>query len=90
MFLPVPFSDGLLNINRNAEPLQNVGHSDSNTIPGHRFDLAVVLVKLLLEIIDAADRLIQRFLYYFSVGFAALQQADDLLEFVLYLYTGYF
>ena len=40
----------------------------------HGFDLAVVLVKLLLEIIDAADRFVQRLLHHFGVGFATLQQ----------------
>ena len=74
--------DGLLGVNRNVEPLQNVGHGCRDTFPCHRFDLAVVLVKLLLEIIDAADRLVQRFLHHLGVGFATLQQVDDLLKLV--------
>ena len=66
-----------------TEPLQNVGNGVSNTIPGHRFNLTVVFIKFILKIIDAADRLIQRVLYHFNVGFAALQQVDDLLELIL-------
>ena len=55
----------------------------SNTIPRHRFNLAIVFKEFILKIVDAADRLIQRFLHHFSVGFAALQQVDDLLDLVL-------
>ena len=43
--------------------------------PRHRFNLAVVLVKLLLEVIDAADRLIQRFLHHFGASRAALRRS---------------
>ena len=39
-------------------------------------------VAYILKIIDAADRLIQRFLYHFGVRFAALQQVNDLLKLV--------
>ena len=83
--LPISFSNSLLYINRDVEPFQNVGHGNADAITRHRFDLAVVLVKFLLEIIDAADCLIQCFLYHFGVGFAALQQVNYLLDFVLYL-----
>ena len=55
------------------------------SIPAVRFNLTVVLVKFVLEVIDAANCFVQLFLHHFGVGFAALQQVDDLLEFVLYL-----
>ena len=59
---PIPFPDGFLGVNGDIEPLQNVGHIRRDTLPCHRFDLAAVLIKFLLEVIDAADRRIQRFL----------------------------
>ena len=83
--LPISFADSFFSINGDVKPLQNIGHSNSYTVSRHRFDLAAVLVKFLLKIIDAADRFVQFLLHRFGIRFAALQQVNDLLKFVLYL-----
>ncbi len=53
--LPIPFPNGLLRIDRNAKPIQNVAYSFLNTVAGHRFNLAAALVKFLLQVIERAN-----------------------------------
>ena len=85
MSLPVSFPDGFLCIDRDVEPFENVGHSFGDTFTSDCLNLAVVLVKVLLKVIDSTDCLVQCFLNDFGVGFTTFKQVDDLLELVFYL-----
>ena len=42
--------------------------SDADAVPGYRFNLTVVLVKFVLEVIDAANCFVQLFLHHFENG----------------------
>ena len=64
-------------IRDSAKPLQNVGHGCRDTFPCHRFDLAVVLVKHLLENGETDTEVVQETLDKAVCGINDLQEEFD-------------
>ena len=74
--LPVPLPDGLLCVDANAKPVQDIAGRLADAVPCNGFDLAVVFLEFILQVLDGPGDLVKFILYNLQIFFPGFQKGD--------------